>query len=116
QPLNQVPKWTGSVMLSYDVPIQLGDAFFRAQYGYTGQSFSFVNSPIDSRVRPAYGILDLRVGINHNRVETALYVDNATNKRTNLGDYISEYGELAGRPQYVINVPRTVGLQIVYSF
>ena len=36
QPINEVPKWTGSATAQYSVPRAEGSPFIRAQYTYTG--------------------------------------------------------------------------------
>ena len=43
QPINQVPRWTGSTTVQYSVPIGSLSAFVRSQYTYTGARTSFIN-------------------------------------------------------------------------
>jgi len=117
QPLNGVPKWTGSANINYEYPtLEFGQLFFRTNVAYVGQSLSLNNSPTIGRTRPSYTLWDARVGTKVQEWECSLYVKNILNKLPNLGDEVSELPELSGRPRWVVGPPRSVGVAFLRRF
>lgn len=118
QPLNGVPKYTGSANLEYEHDINaLGHAFIRVDYQYVGSSLSLNNSPVLGRVRPSYVLLDLRIGTTlRNNLEVTLYGKNLTDSHPNLGDEVSEIVETIGRPRYVVGPPTAIGVEVQKKF
>jgi iron complex outermembrane receptor protein len=118
QPLNQVPKWTGSATAQYSVPMGSERSLFvRGQYTYTGARTSFVNvAPPTGRALDAYNLVNLRFGADQGPWEAALFARNLFDVRANLGDVNPEVGELTGRPRWMIAVPRTIGLEVRRDF
>ena len=61
--------------------------------------------------RPAYNIGNFRLGGRSERYEVALFVKNLTNEHANLADAIMIGAEIPGEPHFVINQPRTAGVE-----
>ncbi len=120
--LNGVPRWTGSLLGDYSVPMSFGKGFVRAQYSFTGTSVSN-NNPVSvfdpapaGRERGSYSLVNLFVGGRHDSLEASLFVKNVLDVRGNLGDEQSEISELPGRPRWMITQPRTVGIDVKTQF
>jgi outer membrane receptor protein involved in Fe transport len=117
QPLNQVPKWTGSATAQYSVPLGERALFVRGQYTFTGARTSFVDvAPPTGRQLGAYSLVNLRFGVDQGPWEVGFFARNLFDVRANLGDVNPEVGELPGRPRWLIATPRTIGLQLRRDF
>jgi outer membrane receptor protein involved in Fe transport len=115
-PVYQVPKVNYAANLEYARPVTPEwSGFARASYAYVGHSYSGNNYP-PLEYRPSYNIADLRLGGRRSRLELTAFVKNLTNKHANLGDAILIGAEVPGMPRFVINQPRTVGLEARYLF
>ncbi|MBV9726364.1 MAG: TonB-dependent receptor [Gammaproteobacteria bacterium] len=90
--------------------------FTRIDYSYIGESFSGNNEQFHPVRRPPYEIGDLRLGVRSDRYELATFVKNLFNERANLGDAILIGAQLPGQPRFLINQPRTVGVQVRARF
>jgi iron complex outermembrane recepter protein len=66
--------------------------------------------------RPAYEIIDLRFGVRSDRYEFTAFVKNLTNEHANLSDAILLGAELNGQPRFLINQPRTAGVEARIRF
>ena len=116
-PVFDVPNWTGNGSLSYTRPVASGWNFVGAvDYSYVGSSFSSSNSSPVPRERPAYHLLDARLGFSNGSTEIALVGKNLTNEVTNLGDNRSIAAEVPGRPRLFLNQPLTIGIEARKSF
>jgi iron complex outermembrane receptor protein len=121
QELNGVPKLTASLLADYTVPVSFGSAFVRGQYSFTGSSVSYsvISVQDGGRPRDSYSLVDLHVGAQSGPIEASLFAKNLFDVRANLGDEQSEVIELQSptvRPRYLINQPRTVGIELKYRF
>ena len=117
QPINEVPKWTGSATGQYSVPLGERSAFIRSQYTYTGSRTSFVNVlPPAGRPLSAYSLVDLRVGLNQGPWEIALFARNLFDAHAEIADLLGDAPELTGRPRWFIATPRTIGLSLRREF
>jgi iron complex outermembrane recepter protein len=115
-PVYQVPKTNYAANLEYARPLSAEwSGFARASYAYVGHSYSGNNYP-PLEYRPSYNIADLRLGGRRSRLELTAFIKNITNKHANLGDAILIGAEVPGMPRFVINQPRTIGLEGRYSF
>jgi outer membrane receptor protein involved in Fe transport len=113
-PIQNVAPWTAFLSASYYYPISsVLDGYFRVDGNYVGKSHSATNDPINPRVRDPYTLVNLRTGITVHTFELALYVENLGNVHANLGDNNSYSIELPGRPRWMVNPPRTIGLQAI---
>lgn len=117
QPINQVPRWTGSTTVQYSIPVGTLSAFVRSQYTYTSARTSFINvAPPTGRYLAPYGLLNLRLGVDQGPWEATFFARNLCNKFANLGDVNPEVGELTGRPRWLIATPRTLGIEVRRNF
>jgi outer membrane receptor protein involved in Fe transport len=117
QPLNQVPKWTGSTTAQYSIPLGERSVYIRGQYTFTGLRTSFVNvAPPTGRTLDSYSLVNLRFGVDQGPWEAGFFARNLFDVRANLGDVNPEVGELTGRPRWMIAVPRTVGIEVRRNF
>jgi iron complex outermembrane receptor protein len=117
QPINEVPKWTGSATVQYSVPLGERSPFVRGQYTYSGSRTSFVNVlPPTGRPLNSYSLVNLRVGVDQGPTEVALIARNLFNEHAEIGDLAGESAELPGRPRWFIAPPRTIGLLLRRAF
>ncbi len=115
-PVYQVPKVNYAANLEYARPVTAEwSGFARASYAYVGHSYSGNNYP-PLEYRPSYNIADLRLGARRSRLELTAFIKNITNKHANLGDAILIGAEVPGMPRFVINQPRTIGVEGRYLF
>ena len=111
-PVQQIAPWTVSASGDYAVPIAATlEGFGRVDSSYTDHSWSANNDRVNPRLRPSYSLVNLHLGVRAQRWETATFVNNIGNTHANLGDDISEVGEVPGRPRIYVNPPRSVGLE-----
>ena len=115
QPLNQVPKWSGSVTGQYSVPVGERSYFLRGVWTYAGSRISY-NNIQTGRELGSYNLFNFRTGFDQGPWEVAFFLDNLFDVRGNLGDLLPESGELTGRPRYLITTPRTIGLHLYRGF
>jgi outer membrane receptor protein involved in Fe transport len=120
QRLNGVPTLTASLLGEYTVPTSFGSAFVRSQVSFTGRSVSYSVIPVQEGGRPraAYSLMDLHVGGATGPYEVSLFAKNLFDTRANLGDEQSETVELQNplRPRWMIEQPRTVGVELKWRF
>jgi len=90
--------------------------FGRIDYSHIGESWSANNAQVNLLRRPAYNLTDLRFGGETDRYTIAGYVKNLTNEHANEGDAILIGAELAGQPRFVVNRPRTIGIEGRWRF
>lgn len=113
-PLPYDPQWSGSLAADYRVPVWsewAGD--FGATYKYDGSRHSGFESSVEipDYVLPAYSLLDLRAGLESDRTDLMLYVDNVANERAELA------GTTAfGPTEITIARPRTIGATVTVRF
>ena len=74
------------------------------------------NGPTEPRKRPAYRLLNARLGFSNGATELALVGKNLTNEVTNLADNRSIAAEVPGRPRLFLNQPRTIGIEVTQRF
>jgi iron complex outermembrane receptor protein len=111
-PVQQVAPWTISAAVQDSFPINASlQGSARLDYSFIDNSRSATNDQFDPRLRPAYEILNVRLGVSHGKWESSFYINNLTDTRPNLADNISDAGELQGRPRIVTAAPRTFGVE-----
>lgn len=123
-PVYNVPGITIASNIQYEHPVSTDwSAFGRVDYSHIGESWSGNNAvanPVTGIAeplrRPAYNLTDLRGGLTNDRWEIAAYVKNLTNEHANLADAIMIGAMLPGQPRFVINQPRTIGLDVRLRF
>lgn len=90
--------------------------FGRIDSSYIGASFSANNGELHPLRRPGYSITDLRLGMRRDRYQADAFVTNLTDERANLADAVLIGAELPGQPRFLINQPRTVGIEARIRF
>lgn len=120
--IKQVPTWTATVGAVYERALTPGLRVFAAgDISYVGASVSS-NSTALALERPAYRLLNLRVGLGWDRSQLSLDVGNAGNARPNLGDvgYLGyqrfEADGTTPIPQVATMPPRRIMLQYRRQF
>jgi len=114
--LQNVPQWTGALTAQYSVPLGADrSGFFMGQYTYTGNRVSY-NNVSTGLLLPAYGLANLRLGVNQGPWQIALFVRNVFNTLGVTGDLLPDGAQLPGRPRLFVARPRTIGLQAHYDF
>jgi iron complex outermembrane recepter protein len=118
-PVYQVPRVTLASNLEYTAQLTAEwSGFARLDYDHVGGSYSANNiTPVIGPVyRPSYSIVDLRLGGRRGNYEVALFAKNLSDEHANLGDAILIGAEILGQPRFVINKPRTIGLEARVRF
>jgi iron complex outermembrane recepter protein len=116
EPLQNVPQWTAAATAQYTVPLAAErSAFIMGQYTYTDNRISYNNNP-SGLLLPAYGIANMRLGLNQGPWQFAFFVRNVFNTLGIIGDLLPDGAQLPDRPRLFVTRPRTVGLQGSYQF
>ncbi len=111
-PVYQVPRVTLASNLEYGRPLTSAwEGFGRLDYDHVGGSYSANNAQVNPLYRSSYNIADLRIGGRTSRYEVMAFVKNLTNEHANLGDAILIGAQVPGQPRFVINQPRTIGIE-----
>ncbi|MBC2652780.1 TonB-dependent receptor [Novosphingobium flavum] len=98
------------------------EGFLSADYSYTGDSLSGTTRFSGGvPVRPAYSVVNARIGVRRGTAELSVYVRNLADVRANLGDinpvsYVRLDATGTPIPRIAILTPRQVGLQVKYGF
>lgn len=112
--LPNVPKFTGSVVASYEVPLGNGgwNAFATVAANYTDESGTYLRSddPL-YRLQDDYALANLRFGAYTERWRLTAFVDNLSDERAQL--FVNT---LSGWDKINVNRPRTWGLTIRHTF
>jgi outer membrane receptor protein involved in Fe transport len=115
-PIMNVPKETASLALVYTTAVLTNyQLTARVADVYVGPSFD--ESYFYGFQLPSYSIASARVGLSTDRWSANLFVDNLTNKVTELtANNTSFQFNIPGLVRYRTNQPRTFGTQINYKF
>ena len=113
-PLPYDPEWSGSLAADYRVPAWgqwVGD--FGATGRYDGSRHSGFESSVEipDYVLPSYTLLDLRAGLESDRTDLKLYVDNVTNEHAQLAATTA-----FGPTEVTVARPRTIGALVTIRF
>ena len=123
--LLNTPRWKVSASAVYKLPIWLErEPFVRVDYSYFGRSYSTFNQddpahltdPQPYLVRKPFQLVNARLGATFGNVETALFVTNVFDEPANLGDVLSIGLDFPGRPRWITNRPRTIGVSATVNF
>jgi outer membrane receptor protein involved in Fe transport len=115
-PIQQVPKWTANAGLDYRFEVGSVPTFVHADYAYIASSLSANNDARNPRVRPAYSLVNLRAGVDIDRVELTVFAENLFDEHANFSDVPPQAIELPGRPRIAVNRPRTIGVDARVKF
>jgi iron complex outermembrane recepter protein len=115
--IENVPRWTGTGSAQYTWPVgHKLNAYVRGDEQFAGESFTTFSQTDPLRTRDPYQLTNLRAGVTGTRGvtdtpwEVALFVTNVFDRAVNYGDVTSVGIEDPGRPRYVTNRPRTIGV------
>lgn len=114
--IQQVPKWTFDAAADYRFEAARLPAFVHVDFAYVDSSLSANNDATNPRLRPAYSLVNARAGVDVNRVELTVFVDNLFDQHANFADVPPQAIELPGRPRIATNRPRTVGVDARVKF
>lgn len=117
------PAWTASLAGVYTRRLSTGlSGFLEANASYTGDARALLNGGNGTfATRGAYLLVDLRLGLRHNRTVISINLRNVTNARPNLGDigyigYAQYTADGTVIPQVATLPPLTVLLQYSHDF
>ncbi len=115
--LENVPVWNGNASAKFFYDVRPGYlAFVRADGQYVGRSYPFFDHSDPATFQGAYGLLDLRAGLEHAAWELNVFVTNVLNKQAALSDYLSDNYSAPNRVRMFTNQPRTTGLSMRWKF
>jgi len=120
--VHEVPELTATAAATYTQPLTAAiDGFVSTDFSHVGSSTSAISSFSSPLVRPAYNILNLRIGARRNHDELSLYATNVTDARANLGDinpigYVRYQDDGAILPRVAVLRPFTMGLRFEHGF
>jgi outer membrane receptor protein involved in Fe transport len=122
----EVPAVTATVSARYETPIGASrTAFVTSDYSYTGDSLSentSVNYPV---TRPAYSMVNARIGMTWGKSELSLFGNNLTNQKANLGDLqfwtfrqsiTLPGGQSVLDPRVAVSRPIQIGIRYQHAF
>ncbi len=112
--IQQVPKVTGTLALSYRHPMNDTMALTaRAESTYTG---SRTDATYYVNTLPAYDLTNIRGGVDAGKWTAALFVNNVTNRRVALNTVTQDASNVADWNRIAVNQPRTVGVDMNLRF
>jgi outer membrane receptor protein involved in Fe transport len=113
-PIQQVPKWTGTLALSYRHNLTDGLALTaRAETTYTG---SRTDATYYVNTLPSYELSNVRAGIDAGRWSAVLFVNNVADKRALLNNVTQDASNVADWNRIAVSQPRTAGIDLNYRF
>jgi iron complex outermembrane receptor protein len=116
-PILNIPQWKTSLGAQYEFDVtQRWSGFARVDYQWQDSAYlNYGNRPTRAPFeRDAYGTLGLHLGIDDGKWRTELYGSNLTDEQPVTNTYT--FATPAGTPLYSTIRPRTLGVNLVYSF
>jgi iron complex outermembrane recepter protein len=112
--IQQVPKWSGTVGLSYrhDIAEQLA-LTARAESTYVG---SRTDATFYINNLPSYDLTNLRAGVDGGRWSAVLFINNVADKRALLNNITQDANNLGDLNRVAVSQPRTTGIDLNYKF
>jgi outer membrane receptor protein involved in Fe transport len=113
--IQDVPDWTDTTSIVYRRPVfDDYDLVLRATNEYVGTMVDPSFNPINTL--PARDIVNLRAGLqSEHKVSAFLFINNATDKRANLGDPEEIAFFVPALNRVSTNQPRTIGVELDYA-
>ena len=112
------PKFKGNVIARYTMNQMSWAPYGQAAFVYQTQVAPVLlqNEVKVIGMQPAYGLLDLSAGVNHDNLNIEAFVTNATNKLAELSRF-TQANPVNDNQSYIIPAqPRTFGLKIAMRF
>jgi len=113
-PIQEVPKVTGTLALSYRH--QLADELAvtaRAESTYTG---SRTDATYYVNTLPSYDLTNIRAGLDMGRWSAVLFVNNVADKRVLLNNVTQDASNVADWNRIAVSQPRTAGIDLNMRF
>ena len=101
-----VPEFSGNINMRYDFTLGETDAYVQGALRYRGESYNDI-VVANRDIQDAYTILNLATGIERERYDVKLFVDNATDERAELYRNAVDFDE-----RITTNRPRTIGVSL----
>lgn len=121
--INDVPEQQGAAHVDYAFPLANGiETVARIDVQYTGSSYaSYLRLTGTDQRDPAQRlgaltILNARVTFSKHQWTAALFADNLLDRIARQDVQNSLLSQIPGRPRYVPNVPRTIGINLHWGF
>ncbi len=113
-PIQQVPKWTGTLAMSYrhDLKDQLA-LIARAESTYVG---SRTDATFYINNLPSYDLTNVRAGFDGGRWSAVLFINNVADKRALLNNITQDANNLGDYNRVAVSQPRTAGIDLAYKF
>jgi iron complex outermembrane recepter protein len=113
--VQEVPRWTDTTSLVYKHPVTPDHSLvLRATNVYTD---SMTDTSYVLNVVPPRDIVNLRAGwVSEKNLSISLFVNNATDKRADLGDPEEVFVFVPVLNRVMTNQPRTIGLDLTYAW
>jgi len=113
-PIQQVPKVTGTLALSYRHQVTDGLAVTaRAESTYTG---SRTDATYYVNTLPSYQLTNIRAGVDGGRWSAVMFGDNVADKRALLNNVTQDASNVADWNRIAVSQPRTAGIDFNYRF
>ncbi len=112
--IQQVPKWGGTVGLSYrhDIAEQLA-LTARAESTYVG---SRTDATFYINNLPSYDLTNVRAGFDGGSWSAVLFINNVADKRALLNNITQDANNLGDLNRVAVSQPRTTGIDLNYKF
>ncbi len=121
--VQDVPKWSGIAYLEYDFTFgSEWSGLFHADIQETDGAYSDFARLSDGVTRDPLSfrgittLVNLRLSARRKNLEVALFGNNLTNDAERQERSQSAVFDVPGRPRYVVNLPRTVGIEVRLNF
>ena len=113
--VQEVPNWTDTSSIVFQQPISDGRTLvLRATNVYIG---TMTDLSFGLNHLPSYDLVNLRAGwVSDRNVSVSLFVDNATDKRADLGDPEELSFFVPSLNRITTNQPRTIGIELNYAW
>jgi outer membrane receptor protein involved in Fe transport len=113
--VQEVPRWTDTMSLVYRRPVTAGHSILlRATNVYTS---SMTDTSYTLNVVPSRDIVNLRAGwVSENNLSVSLFVNNAMDRRADLGDPENIFTFIPALNRITTNQPRTIGVDLTYAW
>jgi iron complex outermembrane receptor protein len=116
-PLESAPKWMGSASAEYHREFaDAASGYVRLDFSTTTHQYNNFTPTSIYHNRAGYSLANMRVGAEHKAWHTALFIDNAFNKRAETALPLSYAIDLPTTRRISLNRGRTIGLEIRFDW
>jgi iron complex outermembrane receptor protein len=112
--IQQVPKWTGTLAMSYRHQLTNQLAFTaRGESTYTG---SRTDATYYINTLPAYDLTNVRAGVDGGSWSAVLFINNVADKRALLNNITQDAANIPDYNRIAVSQPRTAGVDLNFKF